>query len=361
MSRDRTDIYYWKCDRAAAFHGTSDYLLDQSALQAKLAAALEKRFPGEVADLAVGCGQGNHRTFTATIAGRKTFIRTEDGEEGDNYFAVESEVTKRVAALGVSVPETVAYDCTRPEDAPFAWQVIPFVEAADLNSHFKAGKLDWTDIAPAIGRAVATWQGVTAPGFGPFSALLAEKSHVLKALHPTPEAYYRLNLEKHVRFLVDGGFFTEADAARTLAVVDANIRYLDRPGVLVHKDLALWNILGTPTEAKCFIDWDDAVIGDELDDLSLMGCFHGWDVLEPILAGYAAVKPLPEDAAPRFWLDLLRNILFKAVIRVGAGYFRRDGKFFLVSAGGESLEETTRRKIETALSGLEKGRDLDAL
>ena len=40
MSRDRTDIYYWKCDRAAAFHGTSDYLLDQGALQAKLAAAL---------------------------------------------------------------------------------------------------------------------------------------------------------------------------------------------------------------------------------------------------------------------------------------------------------------------------------
>ena len=25
---DRKDIYYWKCDRAAAFHGTGDYLRD---------------------------------------------------------------------------------------------------------------------------------------------------------------------------------------------------------------------------------------------------------------------------------------------------------------------------------------------
>ena len=361
MSRDRTDIYYWKCDRAAAFHGTSDYLLDQGALQAKLAAALERRFPGEVADLAVGCGQGNHRTFTATLAGRKVFIRTEDGEEGDNYFAVEAAVTKRVASLGVAVPETVAYDCSRSEEAPFAWQVIPFVDAADLNSHFKAGTIDWTDIAPAIGRAVATWQGVTATGFGPFSAVLAEKADLLKALHPSQEAYYRLNLERHLRFLADGDFLTDADVRRIRSAVDANIRHLEHPGVLVHKDLALWNILGTPTAATCFIDWDDTIIGDELDDLSLMGCFHGWDVLRAIIAGYEAVKPLPSDAAPRFWLDLLRNMLFKAVIRVGAGYFKRDGKFFLVSGGGESLEETTRRKIETALIGLEKNLELDAL
>ena len=361
MSRDRTDIYYWKCDRAAAFHGTSDYLLDQSALQAKLAAALARRFPGEVADLAVGCGQGNHRTFTATLGGRKVFIRTEDGEEGDNYFAVEAAVTKRVAALGVPVPETIAFDCSRTAETPFAWQVIPFVDAADLNAHFKAGTLDWTDIAPAIGRAVATWQGVTAKGFGPFSARTAAESGELVALHPTAEAYYRLNLERHLKFLKDGDFLDEACLRRIRAAVDANIRVLDRPGVLVHKDLALWNILGTPSAVTCFIDWDDAIIGDAMDDLSLMACFHGRDVLARIIAGYETVRPLTADAAPRFWLCLLRNMIFKAVIRVGAGYFRRDGSFFLVNGGGETLEETTRRKIETALAGLEKGLGLDAL
>ena len=28
---ERTNIYYWKCDREDAFHGTSDYQKDQSA------------------------------------------------------------------------------------------------------------------------------------------------------------------------------------------------------------------------------------------------------------------------------------------------------------------------------------------
>ncbi|MCQ2388458.1 MAG: aminoglycoside phosphotransferase family protein [Kiritimatiellae bacterium] len=354
MSKDRSDIYYWKCDRASAFHGTSDYLRDQSELASSLAHALERRFGDRISAVAAGSGQGNHRTFTAELDGKRVFIRTEDGAEADNYFAVEAAVTARVAKLGVPVPETIAYDVSR-EDVPFAWQIIPFIDAPDLNSHFKAGTLDWTDVAPAIGRAIATWQSVTAPGFGPFSAAKAAATGELAALHPTPESYYRLNLAKHVGFLVRNGFLSDAEARSLTGVVDAHVGVLDKPGVLVHKDVALWNVLGTPKSATAFIDWDDAIVGDAMDDLSLMGCFHERDVVRRIVAGYEAVKPLPEDAAPRFWLDLLRNMVFKAVIRVGAGYFKRDAKFFLVAGGGESLEQTTRRKISEALDGLEKG------
>ena len=350
---DRTDIYYWKCDRAAAFHGTSDYLRDQTELKTMLRGALERRFGNSLTDLELGNGQGNHRTFTAKLDGERVFIRTEDGEEADDYFAVEAAVTDRVAALGVPVPKTLAYDVSRPAEAPFAWQIIPFIDAPDLNSHFKAGTMDWTDIAPAIGRAIATWQQVTAPGFGPFSASTAV-SGTLKALHPTAEAYYRLNLERHLGFLVSEGFIDAAYAERIRRAVDANIALLDAPGVLVHKDTALWNILGTRTEVVSFIDWDDAIIGDAMDDISLMACFHEEDVLSRIIAGYESVRPLPAHAEKRLALDLLRNMIFKAVIRVGAGYFKRDGKFFLVSGGGESLEAITRRKIETAVKGLEK-------
>ena len=50
-------------------------------------------------------------------------------------------------------------------------------------------------------------------------------------------------------------------------------------GCLVHKDLALWNILGTAREIEAFIDFDDAVSGDAMDDLSLLGCFYDGPVL----------------------------------------------------------------------------------
>lgn len=363
MSRDRTDIYYWKCDRAAAFHGTSDYAHDQEALRARLDGVLRGRFGDAVSDVQTACGQGNHRTFTANVEGRRVFIRTEDGVERDDYFAVEAAVTRRVADLGVPVAETLAYDCSWT--CGFAWQMIPHLPYRDLNAYAKTGRLDWARVAPAIGSAIARWQEVTAPGFGPFSAETARISGDLRALHPTYAAYYRLNLVKHLDFLVSHAFVDAAYAARILAAIDRHGRFLAlAQGVLVHKDLAVWNILGTENEAKAFIDWDDCIMGDPMDDLSLMGVTAERAETRRILDAYASARGLCPDAAPRFWLCWLRNILFKAVIRVGAGYFRKSGDgFFLIGGGGDgaSLEATTRCKIEQALVALEKGRDFDAI
>ena len=91
---DRTNIYYWKCDREDAFHGTSDYQKDQTKLLAAVEMALRERFGDALKDVSVSCGQGNHRTFEALLDGRRVFIRTEDGVERDNYLAVEAAVEK---------------------------------------------------------------------------------------------------------------------------------------------------------------------------------------------------------------------------------------------------------------------------
>ena len=110
---DREGIYYWKCDRASAFHGTSDYLRDQRSLEASLERTLLRRFGVGVSEIRPGCGQGNHRTFIARLNGERVFVRVEDGPEGDGYFSVEKVVTDRVAALGLPVPKTLAYDVAR--------------------------------------------------------------------------------------------------------------------------------------------------------------------------------------------------------------------------------------------------------
>jgi len=187
----------------------------------------------------------------------------------------------------------------------------------------------------------------------------------LRTLHPSYASYYRLNLEKHVRYLVDGGFLPKDDAERIMRVI-ANHSIalsLDR-GVLVHKDLAVWNILGTETEVKSFIDWDDCIIGDPMDDLALMGVTGEDSVTREIVASYGRSRSLGGDAGTRFWLCWLRNILFKAVIRLGAGYFKKsDDQFFLIGGGqdGTSLAAVTRRKLDRALVALEKKEGFDAL
>ena len=121
----------------------------------------------------------------------------------------------------------------------------------------------------------------------------------------------------------------------------------------------LWNILGAPGKIAAFIDWDDAVSGDAMDDISSMACFHGGDVVGRILAGYAEVRPLPPEYRRRFWLHLLRNMITKAVIRVGAGYFKRTDGFFLIGAGssGPGLREATEQRLDAAFYGLRNDSD----
>jgi fructosamine-3-kinase len=224
--------------------------------------------------------------------------------------------------------------------------------------------LDEAKIAHEIGRNIARWQAIEPQGFGPFDLEAWREGRGLVAFHADYPAYYRLRLEDHLGFLVARSFLSEERAEEIRALIDAHggsLR-LDH-GVLVHKDLALWNILGTPESAVAFIDFDDAISGDPMDDFSLLACFHDAAFLEQAFAGYTCERALPEDWRSRFWLHLLRNLIVKAVIRVGAGYFERDSGFFLIGSGasGADLRRFTELRIELAMRGLREGAGLEIL
>ncbi|WP_172683107.1 hypothetical protein [Verrucomicrobium spinosum] len=74
----RRTTYYWKCDRPAAFHGTTGRT-DAGTLQSALKQALQEKFPSARLSLEPGHGQGNHITFIATVDEARRFVRVEDG------------------------------------------------------------------------------------------------------------------------------------------------------------------------------------------------------------------------------------------------------------------------------------------
>jgi hypothetical protein len=75
------------------------------------------------------------------------------------------------------------------------------------------------------------------------------------------------------------------------------------------------------------------------------------------------VRPLPAEHRRRFWLHLLRNMIVKAVIRAGAGYFDRDDGLFLIGRGstGSDLRRFTVARLERALRGLRDDDEIEAL
>ncbi|WP_256199975.1 aminoglycoside phosphotransferase family protein [Verrucomicrobium spinosum] len=241
------------------------------------------------------------------------------------------------------------------ESVPFAWQMLDLVDAPDLNHFQKKGELDLPRMAGEIGAAIARWQCAEPAGYGPFDPAQVMETNTLCGFHASYEDYFFLHFERHLRYLTHQQLLSSREAAEIESEV-----LLHRPllalnqGCLVHKDLALWNILGTPEGVAAFIDWDDAISGDAMDDLSLLACFHDGPVLARALEGYQMLRPLPTEHRRRFWLHLLRNMIVKAVIRVGAGYFEKSDGFFLIGSGssGQNLQTFTTQRIASALQGL---------
>ena len=351
----RHDIHSWKCDRPSAFQSRRPSARE-AVIAGELADRLREHFGTAHVAVRPGGGQGSHLTWDAVVDGRAIFVRVEDGPEHDDHLAVESVILDRVRHAGVPTPQVVACDASRSR-VTFAWQALERIAAPDLNHWFKAGTLDVPRIAFAIGAAIARWQDVAVDRFGILDASL-------RGGRGTYGEYFLLNLDVHLDFLVERGFLTTQERTEIAAAIRHHepLLALDR-GCLVHKDLALWNVLGTPHEILAFIDFDDAISGDPLDDLALLACFHDAAFLAAALAGYASLRPLPSDHLRRFWLHLLRNMIVKAVIRTGAGLFERDDGYFLIGNGssGTALREFTRQRLRLALDGLSAERGLDDL
>jgi len=352
----RHDIYYWKCDRPNAFHGTQKRDAPDEKIEQELREALRLHFDAHEVRLQPAPSQGNHLTWNADVDGLPMFVRVEDGAERDDHLAIESAVMERVRAIGVPTPRVHGTDASRNK-VSFAWQALELISAPDLNHWHKQGSLNADKIAFEIGVAVATWQQLVFPGYGPLDANL-------QGYHASYPDYFQLRLNEHLAFLVTSGFLTEAQRDDLAAEMETHRSLLQiEHGCLVHKDLALWNILGSESDIAAFIDFDDAISGDPMDDLSLLACFHDAAFLRRAFDGYQSIRPLPEGFRRRFWLHLMRNMIVKAVIRVGAGYFERDDNFFLIGSGGtgSDLKTFTHERLATALRGLKEGREIHQL
>jgi len=355
MSRE--SIYYWKCDRASAFHGIRGHRTDESPedLSRLLEEELRTRLWPEGLELAQLSSQGNHRLWRASTPTGEFLVRVEDGPERDDYQMVESRLLDRVRETGVPTPAVAGGDATR-ERVPFAWQALEWVPHPDLQHWHAKGELDLAALAPEIGRAVARWQSVAVSGFGPFCSGTFSRTGELRGFHASYAGYFRLRLDRHLGLLTESGFLSAFEAARIDLAVRDHEPLLDlAQACLVHKDLALWNILGARDRIAAFIDFDDAVAGDPMDDLSLLACFHPRETVDLAVEGYRSLRPLPPEWERRLHLHTLRNLIVKSVIRVGAGYFERDEGLFLIGAGssGPAFRTETHRRLTAALASLE--------
>ena len=358
----RKSIYYWKSDRPHTAANTQTFPDDtRMEVEQQLVAYLTGYFGDSDFSIAPAGGQGNHITYFLFRGQTKYFVRLENGPEGDNYMSVESEIIQRVKEVGVPVPYVYLTDVSRMA-VPFAIQIMECLEHADLNIAEKMGELDTIAIAETLGQHIARWQSIRPAKFGLFNPEILMNESRLEGFHDTYPQYFLLNWDAHLDYLTRSGFIQQAKADELKGLVEEFLPLLQlEEGCLVHKDLALWNVLGENNRISAVIDWDDAVSGDPMDDLALLGCFHSGEVVLSAISGYTKERSLPPDYEQRFWLHLLRNIIFKSVIRVKGNYFDKSDMFFLSNPKQKSLKKFTLERIESAVEGLKGNKTIASL
>lgn len=360
----RANVYYWKCDRpSVTIKDTPCDRIPRKDFLLLLTDVVSKALGASAIELRNGLGQGNHLTFTTTVKNKEYFIRVEYGPEQDSFMEIETEIIREVNQQGVPVPHVFAVDASRHE-VPFAWQIMEKIPANDLGSHNIVDEDYIATLASEIGTNVAKWQNVKVSGFGPFSSQVWRDYKILKGLHRNYHDYFYLQLSRHLKIITDHRIISSNHSAEIFKLFEQHNDLIDlKSGCLVHKDLAFWNILGEKDNIMAFIDWEDAISGDPMDDLSLLGCFHSGSFIEVAFNGYQQIKPLPDNYLPRFWIHLLRNIVMKAVIRVIGGFFEKNDNFFLIAKGsdGEKLKKFTCNRIQAAMEGLRYHLDIRTL
>lgn len=350
----RTGIYYWKCDSPLSPDAKRRQFFREkyeSQDMHRLAVRCVERWAGEppARIVAAGC-DGNHFAFTVTLrSGETVFLRGDDGG-GDDYMLAETAVTARAAARGVPTPATLF--CTVDgSDGGVNFQILECIPHPPLDRFHKNGTLQTGRIAGQLGECLRRLHSVTVDGFGFFDTVRLRADGALRGLCASYADYFHTRLDEHVAHLERSSFLTLRETADIRGIFRAHEGLLRLGcGSLVHRDAALWNVLGTPSEVKAVIDWDDCVAGEPADDPGMLLCFHAAAFMRPLLRAYAGGKEPDPGFMRNVWLHMLRNMLWKAKLRESLGYFDRGAGFFLNLPGeSASLRETTLTRIRAAV------------
>ncbi len=350
MMHPRSNIFYWKCDNPLEHEQQKRLYLatkyDDAAMSETAQAIAAEYFNGKADSVKPLGAAGNHFVYLAQKGGVKVLLRTDDGLTKDVYMDVESAVMQLAAGAGVPVPQVYGGDQSC-QKFPVRYQILEYVNYPALSVQTIKEPLV---IAAESGEILAKMHSVKTAGYGFF-----ESGDRLVGIDQSLRGYFNKRLGDHLGYLARHQLIAPEEENEIVRLLSCGVELLKKvSGVLVHRDFAFWNLLGTPQKIHAVIDWDDAVSGDPADDFGILCCFHEPEFIEAALTTYSRTHCVDDEFRARVALHALRNMLWKTVIRHRLGYFEQGKSFFLNgNHAGMTLKEYTLYKLDEACKTLE--------
>ncbi len=351
----RSDIYYWKCDNPLP---TKEKLLYNRKYEIADISDLVRQigidyFGDPRLSVTSANGEGNHYTYILKTDGQAFFFRADDGKTDDDYMEAEGAAMSLVRRCGVCVPEVYHCDVSLRK-YPIRFQIMELVPGKCLNQYYQEQILNKRKIGIQLGQMLARMHAIKLDGFGFFNTRLLRHEDRIEGLDQSNKAYFFKRLDSHLKCLCDTEFLSrkQTDEIEMLLEKHSEMLELER-GSVVHKDIAFWNLIGTESRIHAIIDWDDVIIGDPADDLSVLRCFYDEEVLTPVYEGYAEIAEVTDLFRAKTSLYLVRNMLWKAVIRTIMQYYENPEVFILHNRRHEkTLKELTYDRLYMGIEEL---------
>ena len=351
----RENIYYWKCDSPNSTDAKKRSYFkekyDREGLDETVHEACSRFFGGAVRSVEPLRVDGNHTAFIVGHEDRQYFFRADDGTTYDDYMLTESALMQLAADAGVPVPKVYHTDVSQTH-CPFRFQIMDYCPEPCLNLYHKEGTLDTAGVAGQLGRYLRRLHTIQLEGFGFINTERLSRNGHLQGLSVSYLDYFYTRLDDHLGYLRQFNLLPGGDCDEVIRQFRRHGPRLERTqGVLVHRDMALWNVLGSSKRIAAIIDWDDAVSGDPADDLGILQCFYDEHFMSALMRAYWDGAAPPDEFICRVWLHTLRNMLWKTMLRHSLGYFEKGGDFFLNTPDvRSSLKDHTLHLLQTALN-----------
>lgn len=322
---DRTDCFYWQCDRKISDEEAEQIFADkhQGIENEKLIKAANAYLKDKVVRIEEPLKQGtinsvNSMRVGVLQSGREVLFRCHPKGIAQGYFHVESLAAQKTKDAGFPSYSTLAiHDANKDCDVSF--QIIEKLDGENVQKYLLEQQGDANKYSYKSGKLMAQFHkaNIKVEGFGKFDNIVARNQGKLVGLSNTFADSMRAGLQYELKYLLDSGIITKAQAKQIFDVFneDNPLLKLEKP-VLVHNDFIDWNLMTDGSEITGIIDWDECIASHPTCDIASYSTFVSKERFNNFLNGYFSETPKTETFDKEFILFELRYWVMKVVIRL---------------------------------------------
>lgn len=231
----------------------------------------------------------------------------------NGYFNVEVTAANLVLnnKIRCAKPVIVQYSNSNSVQDNLDFILFEMIPGDNMKFHIAKNPDDEKMLVNAAGSLMANIHSINVDGYGFFDNKIAGERNVLIGIHDSYRDHCLAGLDSNLKTIVEGQYIDQKQANNISQLLESSDLIDCEQPVLIHNDLADWNIM-LDDKNNCYaIDWDECHGGDPIADIACWSLFFPQNRLSMLIDGYKDVRELPYGYLDKLHIYKLRYVVSK--------------------------------------------------